>query len=303
MDRWARLPPVWGTGGKVTLAAHRDHGTERVRVLSHSWLSLPVLTGPQTTRGVPQLAPEGFKCVGSPQEPESSKCFLQEPQGAKGGEGKGRGGNAALGPLPPKCPLPTWLFCVQHFISLAHRQSPLQTLLPGSFTDNIATANSPACPQRPAWLCHEAGVRGGGGGGREDALQEQETFQHPHPKAKAKPYLAAARCSLQQAGRLGELRSAGNMNLPPATNFTENKLSPCRTEQLGLGMWAWSRPGLRRGERGCIAGGGACQRHNLPSSSPAQEERNRISGCQKGLYTAPPAPPATAVSPSRSPLF
>lgn len=126
MDRRDRLPPVWGTGGKVTLAAHRDHGTESVRVLSHSWLSLPVLTGPWTTRGVPQLAPEAFKCVGSLQEPEGSKCFLQEPQGAKGGEGKGRGGNAALGPLPLKCPLPTWLFCVQHFISLAHRQSPLQ---------------------------------------------------------------------------------------------------------------------------------------------------------------------------------
>lgn len=106
--------------------------------------------------------------------------------------------------------------------------------------------------------------------------ERRKPFNTPIPslQAKAEPYLAAARRSLQQAGRPGELRSAGNVNLAPATNFMENKLSPCRTEQLGLGMWAWSRPGLWRGERGCIGGGVPARQSpfELPSAGGTKQD-------------------------------
>lgn len=85
-------------------------------------------------------------------------------------------------------------------------------------------------------------------GGRT-CCQSRKPFNTPIPslEAEGEPYLAAARRSRQWAW-------LANGNLPPATSCAENKLSPCRTEQLGLGMWAWSGPGWRRGERGGMAG-------------------------------------------------
>lgn len=237
----------------------------------------PVLTGPQTSRGVPQLTPGAFRRVGSLQEPEGSKCFLQEPQGAKGGEGKGTGGkqhlvpclSSALSPLGFSAPStsPPW-----HTGTLLRKPSLQET----SQTTQPPPTAQPAHRDLP-WS-RTPGRRGRRRRreGRCTARAENLSTPPSHLcEQKAEPYLAAAPCSLQQAGRLGELRSAGNRNLPPATNFMENKLSPCRTEQLGLGMWARSRPGLRRGERGCMAGGGVPATQSpfeLPSAGGTRQD-------------------------------
>lgn len=138
-----------------------------------------------------------------------------------------------------------------------------------------ATSHSHCQQQGPAWLCHGAGARQDAEG---DALRKPSNTPVPSSQAEAKPYLAG--CSL---------RSAGNVNLPPAPSGTgQHHLSPCRAEQPGLGMRARSRAGLRRGERGGM--GGACRRHGLPRSSPAQEGPNGRCGCQKGMCSAPAAP-------------
>lgn len=121
----------------------------------------------------------------------------------------------------------------------------------------------------------------------------------PSSEAKAKPYLAAARRSGQRAGR-GSRVPQGPSTLPPAPDCRENNLSPCRAEQLGLGMWARSGPGLRRGERGCMGGVPGTQislraprrRRNQTGALAAKK------GCARLLLLSPPPS-----SPSPSPLF
>lgn len=211
--------------------------------------------------------------MGSLQEPEGSKCFLQEPQGAKGGEGRRTGGSSALLCLssafsPPgfsasstSAPWHTGtLLYKPSFQETSQTTQPLPTAQP-------AHRDLPGCAIKQESREEEEGGR--------MRCKSRKPFNTPIPslQAKSKPYLAAARRSLQQAGWLGELWSAGNMNLPPATNFMENKLSPCRTEQLGLGMWARSRPGLRRGERGCMGGVPATQSpFELPSAGGTKQD-------------------------------
>lgn len=114
-----------------------------------------------------------------------------------------------------------------------------------------ATSHSHCQQQGPAWLCHGAGARQDAEG---DALRKPSNTPVPSSQAEAKPYLAG--CSL---------RSAGNVNLPPAPSGTgQHHLSPCRAEQPGLGMRARSRAGLRRGERGGMGGG-------VPQTRPPPE--------------------------------
>lgn len=218
--------------------------------------------------------------------------------GPKGkGGARGEGGRNTWSPASPvPSPHPAFLRPAPHLPGT--QAPPLQTLLAGNFTDHTATANSPACPRSPAWLCHEAGLRGGGG--REDALCEQETFQRPHPTFASKSRaLPCSHSVLPAVGWLGELRSAGNMNLPPATNFMENKLSPCRTEQLGLGMWARSRTGLRRGECGCM-GGRAGDTISLRAPQRRRNETGSVAA-KKGyaqLLSLPPPPSPLPGAPS-----
>lgn len=177
--------------------------------------------------------------MGSLQEPEGFKRFLHEPQGANG---EGRAGGEE-----------------------------------GSSTGPCISSDPPHLAFLGPELCLEARRSRTQGRRRKQGGRtgHRKPFAAPVPslQAKAEPYLAAARRSLQQAGRLGELRSAGNMNLPPATNLMENKRSPCRAEQLGLGMWARSRPGLRRGERGRIGGVPAPQSpFELPSAGGMKQD-------------------------------
>lgn len=219
---------------------------------------LPVLTRTKTTRGVPQLTPVAFKACGfSLQEPEGFKCFLHEPQGANG-EGRVRGEEGSS-------------------------TSPCISSDP----PHLALLGPELCLAVPRSRTRGRRRKQGGCTGH----REPSTAPIPSLQAEAGPYLAAARRSLRQAGWLGELRSAGNMNLPPATNSVENKLSPCRAEQLGLGMWARSRPGLRRGERGRIGGVPAPQSpFELPSAGGMKQDLRLPKRAVHSSLSLPPPP-------------
>lgn len=109
------------------------------------------------------------------------------------------------------CPLPTWLFCAQPFISSAHGLSPPQTLLPGNFTGNTPAASSPAAHRDLPGCAMEAG---GGGGGRVDLLPEQEALQHPHPIfGSRRRALPCSRSALPAVGLAGERQPAPSNKL------------------------------------------------------------------------------------------
>lgn len=93
---------------------------------------------------------------------------------------------------------------------------------------------------------------------------------------------------------LGELWSAGSTNLPPATNCMENKLSPCRAEQLELGMGGMGQARLRGGGEHSHSMGMPATQSPFELNQQRRNETGSLAakkGCAQLLLLPPPPAP------------